>query len=428
MGFDVGGFVTDAAKTAGQIITHPADDASTGWDIAIHPEDDFNTVVKVGPDFLAQRVKDFGHMTSDVGDFMSSNFNKFAQSDLGKFVLTKMAGSEYMALVPMIGPAALLIFAIPGLLQGQDFGPAWLDGTIRQAQDALKAVSGGNVKLDMLPPEVQQHIADISSQYFSQIGTATQYLNQPGVQDALKASGLPDISTVTPEQVAQHLGIREDAAWSALDNLRQNAQFHREFVGSKFDPSTGRRLSARERAATNTFNKATAVSRLAAMMSPTDRAVGNAFNVGQAVISKSKTLQAASLFGGSDPAFTRGFTVAIGALNSPISTTNFAALRAAVQPNERKGFDAGIAVRKGLPVAFGRGGFASFTPSHLAGMALAQGLIGAPPAIKIPLLTAAAKDGQARTGILQQGNSIMAARAAAANPSLWQRFLAIFGL
>jgi hypothetical protein len=429
MGFDLGKTISDAANTAGQIITHPADDVSSAWDVAIHPADDFNTIVKVGPDYLMARVNDFGHMTGDVADFMGSNFKKFAQSDLGKFVLTKLAGSEYMAFVPMIGPAALLIFAIPGLLQGQDFGPAWLDGTVRVAQDALKGVSGGNVKLDLLPPDVQQRLADVSSQYFSQIGTANQFLSQPGVQDALKASGLPDLTKVTPEQIAQHLGLREDAVWAALDNLRKDAAFHRQFLSSKFDPVTGKRRSARELAATNQFRPSVSHVRQMMGITNTSAATSEALTLGSALVSKSALLTHGSLLGGPDSvskaAYKRGFEIAIGATAKPISASALKAIRDNIQPNEKKGFDAGIATKKGMRVTFVKMGGGH--PSALAGAALTRGLIGAPPEMKTQLLTSAAANPLARDGALAAGRQIMAARADA-HKSLWQKFLSFFGL
>jgi hypothetical protein len=226
---DVGTLASNAVSLAGTIVTNPGDDFNAAISASVHPEDVFNSALNfASPD--AQK------MLADSGSFMKKSFKDVVNSDIGKELLTVAASAAYMGMALTFGPVALLVFSVPGLLRGQDFTSAWLDGMFTQMTRAAKAISGGNIDINVLPPEVQAQIMNYSADLTNQIGTATSYLQTlPGGQALID---------MTYDKLAKQLQVGEDAAMLALANAKNDVLLLNQFKQSTFDPKTHKLLTS----------------------------------------------------------------------------------------------------------------------------------------------------------------------------------------
>lgn len=218
----------DAVNTVGGIVSHPADTFNAALTAASHPEDTFNASMN----FMSP---DAAKMLHDGTMFFRDSFTKFANSDIGKEFLSIATSAAYMGLAVTMGPAALLIFAAPGLLRGDDFTHAWLDGMFTQAERAAKTLSGGDIDINVIPPEIMGPIMSSTAGLTQGIQTATNYINS-----------LPmgtDLTNMAYDQLAQKLQIGEDSAMLALANAKNSLADLDFFKGSTFDPKTHKLLT-----------------------------------------------------------------------------------------------------------------------------------------------------------------------------------------
>jgi hypothetical protein len=238
--------IGDVWDDLGKALTHPADTVSGALDIVVHPEDDFNALVQKGPDTLGKAIGQTWSRAGDVADWATHGMAEFARSGPGKTLLDIAAGAAFMAIsISPYAPLAYLIFAVPGLMRGDNFSTAWLHGMFDQGIRIAKGVSGGDINID-LPPEVTDQIQQATTAFATQTGAASQFLEDNGA--ALEAAGLPSLDRLDYVQLAAKLGIREDAAAEALANARNNVDeltdLHQKEAAGFFDPVTGRaRLS-----------------------------------------------------------------------------------------------------------------------------------------------------------------------------------------
>ena len=229
----MGDWFSDAVDSVVSAVTHPADTAGAAWSIATHPEDNVNAIVNYGPDDFVKAVAGgwnwYAGGVSDVATWAAKGMSDFAKSDIGKNILTVATSALYMTLAPVLGPLTLLTFAIPGLIAGDDFGDALLDGFVGQTQRALTAL-GGSADISSLPQSVQDQVYQLSDTIHQQVATASQYLDQLGAGD---------IANMTYEKLAQAAQTRMDSAAAALVSRRHNPDEVAQYAKLHFDPVTG---------------------------------------------------------------------------------------------------------------------------------------------------------------------------------------------
>jgi hypothetical protein len=262
-GFAVGDLVSDV----GDKLSHPADTVSDlakgGLNIIVHPEDDFNAIIAHGPDALGSAFSQSWMLAGNTANWIGKGLSDFAKSSVGRELLNIAAGAEFMVLMfSPLAPLAYLVFAVPGLMRGDDFSTAWLHGMFDQGIRIAKAVSSGKIDVP-LPPEVAAQAQKLQDAFSSQTGTAASFLEQNAPQ--LQALGLPDLSHLDFVTLASKLGIREDAAEAALVNMRNNMDEITKWKGliasGFFDPLTGKaNISAAQRGSRFTQTTAPASS------------------------------------------------------------------------------------------------------------------------------------------------------------------------
>lgn len=142
-------------------------------------------------------------------------------------VITNSVGIP--ALLPIVGPAATALWAVPGLAKGEPFAQAYVQGFTQRLVQLAQYLAGqgasealqkqateamaSQVQEVSNDPAVQQAIASI----------ATQQTNE-AVKTALVQAHL------TPEELAARFGVRPDAAAFAIDALlKRNVYDPNEF-------------------------------------------------------------------------------------------------------------------------------------------------------------------------------------------------------
>jgi hypothetical protein len=257
-GFDLGDVVSDGAKKvgkafsdAGDAITHPSDSLSKAWGVLTHPADNWDGLVKTSGDVLSVALVGIPfQQTKDVADWAGDKMKDFAKSDFGNGVLNVIAGAAYMYTVFICAPVAWLIFAAPGMLKGESFDKAWLEGVTAQGVRIAKYL-GAKVDVgdaaqgaaDQASDQATGEAMNYISQYTGQIKEAYDMLNDPNINATLAQAGLPNVNDLSAAALAKLKGIREDAAFAALDNLKRDAGFHLKFLNADFEPRTGKQIS-----------------------------------------------------------------------------------------------------------------------------------------------------------------------------------------
>lgn len=153
------------------------------------------------------------------------------------------------ALIPIIGPAATVFVALPGMtMKGEKFTDAYIQGTTQRLIETAKAtldLIGADGDGNIIPPDAQkmatyaaeswagqlQQIATDPQvqQWISQVGNAVGDQATQGIRDALAQAHL------TPEDLAAKFGARPDVAAMAINLLlKKNVYDPKEF-----DPATG---------------------------------------------------------------------------------------------------------------------------------------------------------------------------------------------
>jgi hypothetical protein len=210
----------NAVNVAGSVVTHPSDDFNAAISATANPDEAFGKVINS----ISPETAKFLH---DNAAFMRDKFGDFARTDVGREFLDVAAGAAYVGTMFSFGPLALTVWAVPGLLRGEPFTHAWLEGCFTQIERAAKALSAGNVDINVLPADTQNAILGYAQQFASQIQTAHDYLSSlPG--------GVGDLAY---DKLAEQLDIGEDAAMAALANAGQNAAAL-AFPLTSFDPVT----------------------------------------------------------------------------------------------------------------------------------------------------------------------------------------------
>jgi hypothetical protein len=263
-GFDLGDAISDGAKKVGKAlsdtgdaITHPADSLSAAWGVFTHPADNWDGIVKVSGDVFSMALIGIPfQQTKDVAEWTGDKMKDFAKSDFGNGVLNIIAGAAYMYFIFVCAPVAWLIFAAPGMMKGESFDKAWLEGVTAQGVRIAKYL-GAKVDVgdaaqgaaDQAEDQATGEVMNSLSQYTGQIKEAYDMLNDPNINAALAQAGLPNVNDVSAAALAKLKGIREDAAFAALDNLKRSAAFHTKFLNADFDPRTGKQISKVQAAA-----------------------------------------------------------------------------------------------------------------------------------------------------------------------------------
>jgi hypothetical protein len=183
-----------------QVVTHPADDVAAVVNVITHPADDVNAIANAASDIVSW-------CDANIPGFSAAGglLKDFANTAVGKVVLTALTSAGYVALVPALGAqGASIAFALPGVVKGEPFDQAyWSELTLRVGETAELVGPGiADAAIAQLTPQAMK----------------------------LLTSGNPSLVTLFNQgkaalsDVASKLGIREDMAQSALDLLnRQNS-------------------------------------------------------------------------------------------------------------------------------------------------------------------------------------------------------------
>lgn len=170
-------------------------------------------------------------------DLVNGPLKDFAKGDVGKVVLRAIATTLTGGLAPLLGPQlATVAWSLPGLVRGEPFDKAWFDEFAHRVEQTGQIMGG----------EIGQQLAGmfkVAGDYITNMARQ-QFPNLP-IEQAIQAL---DIS---PEQLAQTLGIRPDVAAMAASLAKR--------IGlvdlSRYDIATGmptvgmRKTTAEARAA-----------------------------------------------------------------------------------------------------------------------------------------------------------------------------------
>lgn len=417
-GFDLGGFIADSASTAGDIVTHPADDIN--WAVSTS-----------APALVNQVAAHADKLDPSIGDFVRGPVNDFLKSKVGQVLLPAFLPS---LAIGEISGAALMYTAMDlasgGFWDGNTpFAQAWVDGFTKRLKDGAKILGAdANFNIDLgisVPPDVQNAIDS-----YSQLAA----LETSKAGDFLKTLSPVDLSSMTPEALANHLSIRlDDASW-ALAGIRQNPTELAQVAASHFDPQTGNLLSEIEwRAKTqpNPLAQVGANSRLATMGLSIDQKAAQ--DAGAAMGLKSQIFNAGRVMVKTS-AYTKGYDTAVGMVTSGKQGTQVSATLAAQIANmrnflangdEKKGFDMGLAAAKGYMQAA-----PSLQPGGTkAAMAVLMGIKDSqmPDAAKAAIVNTVSSTagGNAAIALMNKPPPVILA----AQPKGWvETFLSIFGL
>jgi hypothetical protein len=240
---------------AGSIFDAVSDVADAVGDVATSAVDVLHKIP--GVDQLGDAFKQVGHSVED-----------FARTDFGATLLRAASTAQYAFLAPYLGPQlAGVAFATPGVLKGDAVGKALVDETLWRVSTAANILSAGQggdaVKAwgEKLSGQVGTGIRAVADQLIK----AGAYLKLPNGVNIPTPDFSRLASQLDPRALAKRLGIREDMAQLAIDQVRGGApSFARpaappirvgQYVipaqparpGLVFDPLTGRLISAVKR-------------------------------------------------------------------------------------------------------------------------------------------------------------------------------------
>ncbi len=193
MAVSIGWFGSDLVDEAGDAI-------SSGWDAVVDTVPGAREVVDVVDSVLVGPVRDF------------------AQSGVGRAMLTALATSVTGGLAPVLGPQlATVAFAIPGVAAGDDFITAWTQefgSRVKQTAEIMGA--------DVVP-----------ATWGDQLSKAADYLNKYDIP----------WNTIDFHTLAKWAGVREDvAAWLVAGATNDMTDYMRHV----FDPKTGKDMGIGE--------------------------------------------------------------------------------------------------------------------------------------------------------------------------------------
>ena len=176
------------------LVDDVGDGISDGWNAVVDTVPGARDVVNVVDSVLVGPVRDF------------------AQTGVGRALLTTLASSVTGGLAPLLGPQlATIAFAIPGMAAGEDFVTSWTQEFGSRVQQTAQIMGA-----DVVPAE-----------WGDQLKKATDYINQYDIP----------WDTVDFHTLAKWAGIREDvAAWVVAGATGKLDDFRRHI----FDPKTGK--------------------------------------------------------------------------------------------------------------------------------------------------------------------------------------------
>lgn len=203
------------------------------------------------PDFVREGIENVAEKAGD-----------FAKTPYGSQVFSLLAGSAYLALTPITGPAIVnLTMAAPGLIAGEDFTTAWTKGAIDALQKLAAVVAtlpaGGVAALGLGKGGALLAVRTVALPATSAAMAGSwamsddidKTLKDPdfqafmnGISDEAKKTGVTPAQVmarlgITAESIGKRFGVRPDVAAIAT-----NAAVHQiVFDPAVFDPLTGQR-------------------------------------------------------------------------------------------------------------------------------------------------------------------------------------------
>jgi hypothetical protein len=157
------------------------------------------------------------------------------QTPMGGWMIDVVTNSVGIpALLPIVGPAATALWAVPGLAKGEPFTQAYVEGFSKRLVQLAQYLAGQGASeavqkqaADAMSSQVQQIANDPNVQ--SAMGQIARQQSTQAIQDALVQAHL------TPEEIASRFGARPDAAVMAL-----NALLHQQVYDPRsYDIATG---------------------------------------------------------------------------------------------------------------------------------------------------------------------------------------------
>jgi hypothetical protein len=166
----------------------------------------------------------------------------FANTAVGQTVLRAITGMGMAVSAGVAGPWAMMASAsLPGVLAGQPFEQALISENLYRATEAIKILSGNQIKLpDIFPPELQ----DIATQSFQALDKLKQKASEMGVSvekavEKLAAeSGMSDDLERFGRSLAREMGLREDFVVQAIEMATKQKLLSHE----DYDLATGKGL------------------------------------------------------------------------------------------------------------------------------------------------------------------------------------------
>jgi hypothetical protein len=150
-----------------------------------------------------------------VGDAVTGPVRDFANTAVGRAMLSALATTVTGGLAPVLGPQlATVAFALPGLAAGQDFVSAWTQEFGSRVEQTAAIIGAEEAK----------------ALWSDQFDKAAAWLSAHGAETLLQ---------MPIEDLAKAAGIREDFAAFLVAGAAGDLN---EFVASLFDTKTGKRL------------------------------------------------------------------------------------------------------------------------------------------------------------------------------------------
>lgn len=209
---------------------------SAEFGIDLNPIDAAEAIVSTARDALSSVGKALsgipgGNLIVDAVNQGASWASDIASTSEGTFFLRAMATVAYGPIAGTLGigwfgpQIASVVWALPGVVRGEPFIAAWTQEFAYRAEKTAEALGGeaADAAFDQLAPTIKTLVAQAQSQF-------------PGlnVDQALKQLN------VTPQQLADELGIRTDVAMLAIEYIKGEAA---KYDLDSIDVTTGRPMA-----------------------------------------------------------------------------------------------------------------------------------------------------------------------------------------
>lgn len=159
-----------------------------------------------------------GPIATALDDFASGPLKDFAQTTIGKVVLTAVSANAYLLAAPAVGAQlAAVTFALPGVAAGESFAKAWTEAFLERVTALIKYFVGQGIPDDVATSDAGEALSS-------------------GMQKVQDFAAQVNVTGMSFQELAQRAGVRADVA--AL-YLAQASGDLSGYLAHVWDPATG---------------------------------------------------------------------------------------------------------------------------------------------------------------------------------------------